>query len=55
MRFYRFLNSDFSVVKLRFMEPTRIEAYLRSACSALDFDVGELWCAKSIPSKWLDL
>lgn len=27
------------------MEPYRIEAYLRSICSVLDFDIGELWCA----------
>lgn len=28
------------------MDPLRIESYLRSACSVLDFDIGEIWCAR---------
>lgn len=31
------------------MDPTRIESYLRSTCSVLDFDIGELWCARKLP------
>ena len=31
------------------MEPSRIEAYLRTTCSVLDFDIGELWCARKNP------
>lgn len=26
-------------------------AYLRSACSVLDFEIGELWCARKIPGE----
>eukprot|EP00611_Tribonema_gayanum_P030645 TRINITY_DN8598_c0_g1_i1.p1 TRINITY_DN8598_c0_g1~~TRINITY_DN8598_c0_g1_i1.p1 ORF type:complete len:464 (+),score=94.57 TRINITY_DN8598_c0_g1_i1:206-1597(+) len=26
------------------IDPTRIEAYLQAACSALNFDIGEIWC-----------
>lgn len=32
------------------MDTTRIEAILRSACAVLDFDIGELWCAKKSSS-----
>ena len=28
------------------MDPFRVEAYLRSICAVLDFDIGELWCAR---------
>lgn len=28
------------------MDFARVEGYLRSACSVLDFDVGELWQAE---------
>jgi hypothetical protein len=31
------------------MDFARVEGYLRSACSVLDFDVGELWQAEKIP------
>lgn len=31
------------------MDPSRIESYLRSTCSVLDFDIGELWCARKLP------
>ena len=30
------------------MDFARVEGYLRSACSVLDFDVGELWQAEKI-------
>ncbi len=33
------------------MDPLRIESYLRSTCSVLDFDIGEVWCATKLPSK----
>ena len=33
------------------MDPQRVEAYLRSICSVLDFDIGELWCARKVPGK----
>jgi hypothetical protein len=26
------------------VDPPRIQAYLQSACSALGFDIGEIWC-----------
>lgn len=34
------------------MDPLRIESYLRSTCSVLDFDIGEVWCATKLPSKF---
>ena len=34
------------VLKSLIMDPCRIEAYIRATCSVLDFDIGELWCAK---------
>mmetsp|Transcript_33406 Transcript_33406/g.48421 ORF Transcript_33406/g.48421 Transcript_33406/m.48421 type:complete len:1032 (-) Transcript_33406:413-3508(-) len=33
------------------MDPLRVEAYLRSICSVLDFDIGELWCARKEAGK----
>ena len=36
------------------MDPLRVEAYLRSLCSVLDFDIGELWCARKIPGDMID-
>lgn len=33
------------------MDPSRIESYLRSTCSVLDFDIGELWCARKSSGK----
>jgi hypothetical protein len=35
------------------MDPSRIESYLRSTCSVLDFDIGELWCARKLPGKFI--
>jgi hypothetical protein len=34
-------NSNNSKVPV---DPPRIQAYLQSACSALGFDIGEIWC-----------
>eukprot|EP01038_Epipyxis_sp_PR26KG_P008566 gene8566-11573_t len=33
------------------MEPSLIESYLRSTCAVLDFDIGELWCARKMPDE----
>ena len=33
------------------MNALRVEAYLRSACSVLNFDVGELWTVRENPGK----
>lgn len=33
------------------MNALRVEAYLRSACSVLNFDVGELWCVRENPGQ----
>ena len=28
------------------MEKSRVQAYLQSACSVLNFDIGEIWCCR---------
>eukprot|EP00636_Phaeomonas_parva_P006656 CAMPEP_0118872556 /NCGR_PEP_ID=MMETSP1163-20130328/14704_1 /TAXON_ID=124430 /ORGANISM="Phaeomonas parva, Strain CCMP2877" /LENGTH=251 /DNA_ID=CAMNT_0006807755 /DNA_START=108 /DNA_END=859 /DNA_ORIENTATION=- len=29
------------------MDPDRVKSYLKTACSALNFDVGEIWCSRA--------
>lgn len=36
------------------MDPALVIAYLRSVCSVLGCDVGELWCARSGKKKSLE-
>jgi len=33
------------------MEKSRVQAYLQSACSVLNFDIGEIWVCRDVASR----